>query len=178
MYHILQVFLLISLTANPFYLAAASIDSSNIEKTEPSKNASEVPLPAPVDDHGFTFPLEDLVDTPDKHNDRFYIEFFNMLATLGLVIAIILIAAWLLRRLLNTRLEQINTTSTIKIVERRALSPKSSVYLLEIYDKIIVVAETQSGITQLVEFDIPPEPEISKKNPLSFEKILENKNKI
>lgn len=176
MYPIFQVFLLfITLAANPFSLAAASDDSSTMEKTEPSKNASEIPSPPPADNHGFTFPLEDLVDTPEKHNDRFYLEFFNMLATLGLVIAIILIAAWLLRRLLNTRLEQINTTSTVKIVERRALSPKSAVYLLEIYDKIIVVAETQSGITQLGEFSIPPEPEISKKNPPPFEKILEKK---
>lgn len=176
MFYTLHIFFLfLSLVANPFSLTAASDPSNPIEQTEPPKNASEIPPPTPVDDHGFTFPLEELMETPDKHNDRFYVEFFNMLATLGLVIAIILIAAWLLRRLLNTRLEQINTTSIIKIVERRALSPKSAVYLLEIYDKIMVVAETQNGITQLGEFSIPPEAEISKKNPLSFEKILEKK---
>lgn len=175
-YYTLLIFL--SIVATPLLLTAASDEVINAEKIETPKNAIPPTSSSsqPVDDHGFMFPLEDLVETPDKHNDRFYTEFLNMLATLGLVIAIILIAAWALRRLLNTRLEQINTTSIIKIVERRALSPKSAVYLLEIYDKIVVIAETHAGITQLGEFNIPPETEIKKENPsASFSKILEQK---
>ncbi|MBA3815660.1 MAG: flagellar biosynthetic protein FliO [Parachlamydiaceae bacterium] len=175
-YIIYTLFLFVNLVANPHLLTAAPDISEPSEKIEASKN--DVPLfkVESTEDHGYTFPLEDLVENPDKHNDRFYTEFLNMLATLGLVIGIILIAAWFLRRLLNTRLEQINTTSSIKIIDKRALSPKSAVYLLEIYDKIIAIAETQTGITQLGEFKIPAEPEMTKeKMSPSFNQILENK---
>lgn len=179
MYRLLYtLFLSINLVISPILLTAASDTPNAVEKPGPLKDAAPTPNSSAVDDHGFMFPLEDLVDTPDKHNDRFYAEFLNMLATLGLVIAIILIAAWLLRRILNTRLEQINTTSIIKIIEKRALSPKSAVYLLEIYDKVIAIAETQSGITQLGEFTIPPEPEITKGNTSpTFSQVLEKKPK-
>lgn len=180
------LFILVTLVSNLMFSQIMASDTSEaqptLEQTKNTEKSEAAPRSASSspDDHGFTFPLEDLVESPEKHNERFYTEFLNMLATLGLVIAVILMAAWFLRRLLNTRLEQINTTSIIKIVERRALSSKTAVYLLEIYDKVIAVAETQSGITQLGEFPIPPEDESTSevdkdKIPSSFKQILEKK---
>lgn len=175
-YIIYALFLFVSIIADPLVFTAVYAANPSAAESESPKSESPGFDNPSIDDHGFMFPLEDLVETPDKSNDRFYVEFLNMLATLGLVIAIILIAAWFLRRILNTRLEQINTTSTIKVIEKRALSPKSAVYLLEIYDKVIAIAETQNGITQLGEFTIPSESEVTKENiPSSFVKILEKK---
>lgn len=165
-----SLFFLIIATAHPISLIALP---DKMERTDAPSGHAAPPLATPPsnDDHGFVFPLEDVMPTPKKGNDRFYIEFFNMLATLGLVIAIILIAAWLLRRILNTRMEQINTSSIIKIIEKRAISPKSAIYLLEIQDKTFAIAESQNGITHLGEINIPSEPESTEKT--SFRKILD-----
>lgn len=157
----------------------AAIDESTqtpstkeIQQNQDQKSQQKPPSINPEEP---VFPLEDFMETPNKQNDRFFTEFLNMLATLGFVIGIILLAAWFLRRLLNTRLEQINTTSTIKIIERRSLSPKTALYLIEIYEKTVLIAESQNGVTQLAEFaDNKEEPATTSGTlPQSFSKILE-----
>lgn len=131
---------------------------------------------------GPIFPPEDFLNLPETgKNDRFFTEFLNMLATLGLLIGIILIAAWFLKRFLNTRMEQINTTSSIKILERRALSPKTALYLLEVNDKSILIAESQNGVSLINSFDseFPSSEQIPSK-PAStspFSAILKDKEK-
>lgn len=150
-------------------LAASSPSGTNLQ---PGTTIRAPDAPGPV------FPLEDFMNIPEKdNNDKFYTEFLNMLATLGLLIGVILIAAWFLKRFLNTRMEQINTVSSIKIVERRALSPKSALYLLEVNDQSILIAESQNGVTFLSRFspENPPSDEITPEPPKSFTQILERK---
>jgi flagellar protein FliO/FliZ len=90
----------------------------------------------------------------EEGEDRFLYEFMNMLTTLGLIVAAILFISWFLKRMVNTRIQQVNTTSLIKIIERRALSPKATLYLVEIYNKHIIVGETATGIANMGEFSI------------------------
>lgn len=138
--------------------------------------AIEQPAP-PFHPNDPVFPMDDIIKEPLKQNDKFYSEFLNMLATLGFILALILIAAWFLKRLVNTRVEQANNTSSIKILERRSLSAKSMVYLLEIEGTGILVAESVNGITRLSEFPVASEMNEEKppENPTSFSKILERK---
>jgi len=56
--------------------------------------------------------------------------------------------------MLNSRIQQINTTSLIKIIERRALTPKSSIYILEIRDREIAIAESAHGIIKLADYPV------------------------
>lgn len=147
-----------------------SSPASHTDMSATSSHESEEPV----------FPLEDLIEQPNKGNDKFFSEFLNMLATLGLVIALILIAAWFIKRLLNTRMEQINTSSLIKIIDKRSISPKTGLYLLEIYDKKVLIAETQAGVAKLAEFGTESSDSESPPQdiPPSFSEILErNKNK-
>lgn len=151
---------------------SSSSTGSHLVSPAPSVRAPDAPGPV--------FPLEDFMEThEEKQNDRFWSEFLNMLATLGMIIGVILIAAWFLRRLLNTRLEQINISSSIKITERRSLSPKTALYLLEVNDKAILIAESQNGVTLLSQFSpesgSSPEEAPPETNPSSFTKILESK---
>lgn len=96
------------------------------------------------------FPFEDIkVEQTKANDDHFISDFMNMLASLGLIIALIFIVSWFLKRFLNTRIQQINTTSAIKIVERRALTPKSAIYLLEVNGRSLVIAESTNGVTVL-----------------------------
>ena len=97
-------------------------------------------------------PVELPVILEPESEDRFFQEFMNMLTTLGLIVAAILFISWFLKKMVNSRIQQANTTSVIKIVEQRALSPKSSVYLIEIHGKQMVIGETVNGLTKLDEW--------------------------
>lgn len=85
----------------------------------------------------------------DLNGGTFIPELMNMLFMLGLLVLLILLASWYLKRVVNTRIQQANDTSEIKIEERRALTAKTSIYLLRIKDKHVLIAESSNGITLL-----------------------------
>lgn len=126
----------------------------------------------PKDMTGPVFPPEELIGKPGPETDRFLTEFISMLATLGLIISLILILAWFLKRMVNNSQMQGNETSLIKIIDRRSLSPKALVYLLEIEGKTLVVAESQTGVTALAQYD-SPEDDAEAKTPTAFKKLLD-----
>jgi len=94
--------------------------------------------------------LEELKKTEGEPN-LFMNEFMSMLTTLGIVVAVLFVLSWMLKGMLHTRVQQANTTSLIKILERRSLSPKTSIYLLEINGKQLVVGESINGLRALGE---------------------------
>lgn len=97
------------------------------------------------------FPLE---ETPVSSHDitqdnRFLAEFFYMLLMLGMLIGVVLFASYLIKRMTSTRIDSLNATSNIKILERRALSQRSQIYLVEIEDKKFMIAESPTAIAAL-----------------------------
>jgi flagellar biogenesis protein FliO len=138
------------------FVVLFTFSSLNAQNDVPSATQKEQTTPQftpPKNLNGPVFPPEEILPKPDEQTDKFLIELLGMLATLGFIIALILIAAWFLKRLVNTRLEQANTQSAIKIIERRTLSPKSMLYLFEVGGKTIFAAESQNGVTRLAELD-------------------------
>lgn len=91
----------------------------------------------------------------ESHN--FYIEFLRMLLILGFIIAFLFLLSWAVKRLLNTKMQGINRDSLIKILETRPISNKSSIHLIEVLGKGLVIGESLSGIVLLA--DIPLEPD-------------------
>jgi flagellar biogenesis protein FliO len=103
------------------------------------------------------WPIEqDNVQPPSP--DRFYHEFLKMLAILGFILVLLFAVSWFLKRVLNVRVQQINATSPIKIVERRALSPKTAVYVIEVFDKQFAFAESHNALAVLGEVHEKGEP--------------------
>jgi len=88
----------------------------------------------------------------EEGDTRFFEEFVNMLLYLGGTIAFIVFFIWILKRLLATRVGQVNETSSIKILEHRVLSQKTSVYMLQISGKIVAITDSINGVTLLGEF--------------------------
>lgn len=120
---------------------------------EPSYNASQMETPqpqAPLSPPPFQ---EDSFTKPVEGRD-FMWEFVNMLITLGFVIVLLFALMWFLRRIVNNRMNQMNTSSHVKILETRALSSKTVIYLLEIQGTGIAIAESHNGITRLSQFDL------------------------
>lgn len=94
----------------------------------------------------FNFPEEAPV-VPDE--SRFLGEFFYMLLMLSILIGAVFLTSWFLRKMVNTRIEQQNASSSIKILERRALSQKTTLYVVEVEGEVHLIAESPTNVVQL-----------------------------
>lgn len=79
-------------------------------------------------------------------------QFVNMLLTLGFVLVLIFASVWFLKKIMRSRLQTLNRSNGIKILERRPLTPKASLYLVDILGKGVVISESPSGIQLVTEF--------------------------
>lgn len=87
-------------------------------------------------------------------------EFFNMLVMLGLLIAVLIVGMWLIKKLQMTKILTGNTSNMIKVIEQRALSPKTNIYILHINDQALVIADSHNGASLLTTFPMEPEPRV------------------
>ena len=94
-------------------------------------------------------------------SDRFMPRFISMITTLGLIIALIFFIVWFLKRFVTGRLEQSNKGNVIKILEKRMISQKTMIYLIEIENTGILIAESSNGVTRLSEFPLAAEEKTS-----------------
>jgi len=76
--------------------------------------------------------------------------FLKMFLTLIALVVGIFFTAWALKRLARGKLHQFNANRTIKIIERRALSPKTMLYLVEVRGKQAMIAESQLEVKHLL----------------------------
>jgi flagellar biosynthetic protein FliO len=178
----LKIIVFTYLLAGPhlFSLLHSQHENSSIEEDQAKSSVTLPPSPhpenAPANAHSPAFPFEDIKDEQTKPGeDRFISNFINMLTSLGLIIALIFIVSWILKRFLNTRIQQINTQSTIKIIERRALTPKTCIYLLEIEDKRIVIAESTNGVTTLSQYLNGFNEDVALSEQPTFGQVLKSK---
>ncbi|MCB1114475.1 MAG: flagellar biosynthetic protein FliO [Chlamydiia bacterium] len=88
---------------------------------------------------------------PEIQTSRFFYEFIKMLGVLGIMVAVLLGLSWYMRRLTGQRFEKVNDESLIKVIDRRSISQKTIIYLLEVEGKSLVVGETPQGLVRLSE---------------------------
>ncbi|MES2345567.1 MAG: flagellar biosynthetic protein FliO [Chlamydiota bacterium] len=79
--------------------------------------------------------------------------FVKMALTLGGLLVLIFLTIFVLRRLGRGRLGGNFSSRSIKVLERRALSPKSVLYLVEIGGKQVVIAESQLEVRRITTLD-------------------------
>lgn len=131
------------IVADPAPLSTSAEASEKVVAAE-----DEPPLP--------DYLKEEPAETPQQYD--FWSEFISMLGTLAFVIFVILCVAWFLKRMLKTRMDMINQSSHMKIVEQRTLSPRSTLYLLDVFGTGMVVAENASGVFKIA--DLPAGTEL------------------
>jgi flagellar protein FliO/FliZ len=79
--------------------------------------------------------------------------FLKMFLTLlGLIVAIFF-GVWGLKKLSKGRFYQANANRTIKILERRPLSPKTMLYLIEVCGKQAVITESQLEVKRVLSLE-------------------------
>jgi flagellar biogenesis protein FliO len=115
-----------------FAILKAEIDP-NLHKSSPPAVITETP-PSPIDE------------------GHFYSDFANMMVTLGMLVGVLLLASWFLKRMTRTRQFQLNSSSTIKILEQRQLSARCTIHLVEVGNKTFILGESPASLVQLAEF--------------------------
>lgn len=130
------------------------ISASTIQNESPADTQSEnMPPKNPVMPlEPFPFPLEE-EKAAAKEDSHFWGQFIKMLFTLGALVAVLLLASWSLKRMLHSRVQQLNVSSAIKVLESRGLSNKSAIYLIEVKNKTILLGETMHSLALLGEWE-------------------------
>lgn len=131
-------------------LSASISDTKTSSSTQQSILAPPIP-PASPQSPSEPAPLH--VPTPEEIQTPSYEgAFAKMLLTLVGLIALVFMTVWLLRKLTQGKIGAFGKKH-INIVERRPLSPKSILYIVEVGGKQILVAESQLEIKTLATLD-------------------------
>jgi flagellar protein FliO/FliZ len=141
-----------------------SVDHTSIEQQSDHLDQSSDISPTPYDvDH------RDSTKAWPEHvpneADTFQTKFFNMLFVLGLLIGFMILASWALKRMMKSKMTHLNTASSIKVLETRYLSPRATLYLIEVHDQNYLIAESPTNITYLTTFPIQEEEPASQEPP-------------
>lgn len=92
--------------------------------------------------------------TAYQEGETFQSKFVRMLVILALLIGFMILAAWTLKRMMKTRVNQLNVASSIKVLETRTLSPRSTLYLIEVEGQNFLIAESPNMVSHLASFDV------------------------
>jgi len=111
-------------------------------------------------------------------------DFLRMAVVLIILVGFAIFSAWFIKKILKSRMHHINQSKGIKILEKRTLSPKSCLYLINVLGKGVVIAETPHGIHPITELNMDAETELlfstetmDKKSRFSFQEMLSKKLK-
>jgi flagellar biogenesis protein FliO len=81
--------------------------------------------------------------------------FGKMLLTLLGLIVLIILTVWMLKRLSGGKMSSLASGKTIKILERRPLSQKSILYLIEVEGKHVLISESQLEVRAITSIETP-----------------------
>ncbi len=102
-------------------------------------------------------PIEDSDDFFDQVEEAplsYKGAFTKMMLTLLALVLLIVVSVWMLRRISRGRSKGgSGYGKLIKVIERRPLSAKTVLYLLEVGNKKIIIAESQAEVRTLAQVD-------------------------
>ncbi len=89
---------------------------------------------------------------PEYKGLNFWKEMVNMVLTLGMILVFLFALTRIMHRMQTGRIRHNNVGGIIKIMDHRPLSTKTGLYLLQVHNRMILVADTQTGTTLLADF--------------------------
>lgn len=159
-----------SLEKNPQNSSDRTQSKHLFDQLDQIQNFETYPLKQDIDQHDFDHHHDFQTTWPDHHpqedTDSFESKFFNMLMILGLLIGFMFLASWSLKRMMKSKMTHMNSASSIKVLETRYLSPRATLYLIELQDQSFLIAESPTSVTYLKAFPLQredPSPFPSKK---------------
>jgi flagellar protein FliO/FliZ len=85
----------------------------------------------------------------------FFWSFFKMLAALAIVIALMIVATYIIKKYFFHSLPEMNGSTMINIVSTRHLSPKNSLMLVEVLGQVILVGVSNQQMSMLSHINDP-----------------------
>lgn len=82
-------------------------------------------------------------------NYSFWEQIIKMTLSIGSLMAIVIAATWMMRKMMDKRIEFINKGSRIKVIEKRIIHPKASFYIIEVDQQQWVIAESPNGFQRI-----------------------------
>ena len=111
--------------------------------------ANGAPAPAPIED----------VSPPTANYSH---ALTKMLLTFLALLILFGVSYYLMKRVGRNRMTNMNNLKSIKVRERRPISPKTTLYLIELSGKEILIAESQHEVRALSTYEWPDEEKSSK----------------
>ncbi len=121
--------------------------------------------------------LSEIVLDEDGQETKVYSykrEFIKMILCLGAVVGLVIVSAYWLKKLNRGRHALFNQSASIRIIERRALSPKTALFLVEVEEKRFLVGDSPQGVNPLWEVPFSADS-IEEPNESTFAKIFRSK---
>ena len=91
--------------------------------------------------------------SPDAYQTQFFV---TILCLIGVIIGTFLII-YLFRRYAGSRFIQLNHKKHIKVLERRQISPATSLYHVQVGTKQFILSESKAEVRHITALDFPVE---------------------
>lgn len=88
-----------------------------------------------------------------KVTESYETAFIKTIVVLIGLLVLISLTVWMFRKLSHGRLRSFNYMKSVKILEKRPLSPKSMLYLIEVGGKQVLIAESQLHVKQVASLE-------------------------
>lgn len=85
-----------------------------------------------------------------KDSESYEHAFIKMILTLGGLLVLVFLTLWLLRKFSQGRMGGFGSTKKIRILEKKPLSPKTILYLVELDGKPVFISESQLEVKILL----------------------------
>lgn len=95
--------------------------------------------------------IEEAIPPFDMGGESYGLAIFKTVGSLALLLLLVFLTIWALRKATHGRLPYSSHSSGIKVLERRSLSPKSILYLVEVGEKRMVIGESQCQLSFLAQ---------------------------
>ena len=89
--------------------------------------------------------------------DDYVAAFFKMILMLLIILVLVVLTIWVIKRWGHGRIGRFKDKQSIHILEKRILSPKTALYLIEIEGAQLLVAESQLEVRPLHQWQAPPD---------------------
>lgn len=90
----------------------------------------------------------------NRATESYEMAFVKTMIVLVCLIVLIVLTIWMFRRISHGRLSNFNSFKAVKVLEKRPLSPKSMLYLIEVSGKQVLIAESQLEIKALTTLEL------------------------
>ena len=126
-------------------------DVELIADTEQDKKAThqqETPPPVQEADEKPELPSQ-----MHKATESYETAFIKTIVVLVGLLVLVILTVWMFKKISHGRVRGLNYMKSVKILEKRPLSPKSMLYLVEVSGKQVLIAESQLEVRNVATVD-------------------------